>query len=109
LIDVHKPFDIISVHVYSDELIVLLENTERALGRGPPPVDPAASPRIVLTWPLPCATVDRPLPIAAVASVGARRVETVEFFVDETPLATVSAPPILPFLIRPDWVCEPLK
>jgi hypothetical protein len=78
---------------YSDGVIALLMQTEQRLGHVPPPKDPAAPPRVVLTWPLPCAAVDRPLDVAAVASDGATAVKSVEFLVDGKALAAVSAPP----------------
>jgi hypothetical protein len=67
---------------YSDDVIALLMQTERA-----------APPRVVLTWPLPCAVVDRPLDVAAVASDGAGAVKGVEFLVDGKALGAVSTPP----------------
>jgi len=78
---------------YSDDIIGLLEKTQRAMGHPPAPHDPASAPRVVLTWPLPCANVDKPTDIVAVASDGARAVETVEFFVNGERLGTVSRPP----------------
>jgi hypothetical protein len=39
-------------------------------------------PHVVLTWPLPCANVDRPIELSAVASVGAGPVDHVEFLLD---------------------------
>jgi hypothetical protein len=48
---------------------------------------------VVLTWPLPCAAVDRPIELAAVASDGAKRLERVEFLIDGEILAAVVAPP----------------
>jgi len=78
---------------YSDDVIALLMQTQRRLGHMAPPQDPAAPPRVVLTWPLPCALVDRPLDVAAVASDGATAVKSVEFLVDGKALAAVSAPP----------------
>ena len=65
----------------SGETIALLRQAETRLGQMPPP-DPDTPPRVVLTWPLPCATVDRPLDLAAVASDGAKPVQRVEFLVD---------------------------
>ena len=78
---------------YSDDLIRLFEATERAIGGGPPPHDPAAAPRVVLTRPFACARIDRPLDLAAVASDGDRGVARVEFSLDGTPLGTVTRPP----------------
>ena len=70
---------------YSDRLIALLRHPQR--------VAEAAAPRIVLTWPLPCAHIGKPVAIYATASDGAIPVERVEFFVDGKPLGAVSAPP----------------
>jgi len=78
---------------YSDVVIALLIEAERRLGHMPPPKAAGEPPRVVLTWPLPCAVIDRPLDVAAVASDGATAVKSVEFLVDGTPLAAVSAPP----------------
>src|SRR5260370_37956369 len=55
---------------YSDDVIAMLMQAERRLGHMPPAKDPAAPPRVVLTWPLPCAAVARPIEIEAVASDG---------------------------------------
>jgi Bacterial Ig domain/Cellulase (glycosyl hydrolase family 5) len=78
---------------YSDDLIALMGTAGRALGHPPPSHDPTAAPRVVLTWPLPCAAVDKPLDLAAVASDGARPVKAVEFLLDGKLIATVSKPP----------------
>jgi Bacterial Ig domain/Cellulase (glycosyl hydrolase family 5) len=78
---------------YSDELIALLMQAERRLGHPPPPKAPQALPRVVLTWPLPCAAVDRPVEVEAVASDGAAAVKEVEFLVDGKPLGTAAKPP----------------
>jgi len=78
---------------YSDDMIALLESTERAMGGGPPPPDPRAQPRVVLTWPLPCAVVDQPVDLAAVASDGARGVGRVEFLIGGKLLGSAASPP----------------
>jgi Bacterial Ig domain len=52
-----------------------------------------ASPRAVLTWPLPCAAIDRPVDLFAVASDGTRSVQRVEFLIDGQQLASVAAAP----------------
>jgi hypothetical protein len=70
---------------YSDSLIALL--------RRPQTPEEAATPRIVLTWPLPCARIDKPVAIEATASDGAIPVESVAFFVDGKPLGAVFTPP----------------
>ena len=81
---------------YSDDLIALMRETERALGGGAVPQSAQGiSPRVVLTWPLPCAVVDRPVDIAAVASDGAKGVKSVEFFADGKFLAVVTSPPFV--------------
>jgi hypothetical protein len=77
----------------SDDIVALLRAAETRLGQMPPPRDPAMPPRVVLIWPLPCAIVDRPLDLMAVASDGAGAVQRVEFLVDGQPIATAAAPP----------------
>jgi hypothetical protein len=77
---------------YDDDVISLLTQTATRAGMAPPPRK-AAAPRVVLTWPLPCAAIDRSVELAAVASDGARRIERVEFLVDGQPLAASAAPP----------------
>jgi hypothetical protein len=47
----------------------------------------------VLTWPLPCAAIERPLDLMAVASDGAKPVQRVEFLLDGQPIATAARPP----------------
>jgi hypothetical protein len=78
---------------YSDDVIALLEKAEAELGHAPPPTDPNAAPRVVLTWPLPCALVDKPVDLVAIASDGAHGVKSVEFLLDGKLLATVAKPP----------------
>ena len=78
---------------FSDDIIALLREAEARLGQMPPQPDPTLPPRVVLTWPLPCATVDRPLDLAAVASDGAKPVQRVEFLLDGQPVATAATPP----------------
>jgi hypothetical protein len=77
---------------YYDDLIGLIWETEQALGQRPVSrqLDP---PRVILTWPLPCAEVDRETTLAAVASAGTRGVKSVAFFVNGDRLATVTSPP----------------
>ena len=70
---------------YRDSLIALL--------REPKALVEAAEPRIVLTWPLPCARLDKPVEINATASDGAVPVESVAFSVDGKLIGTVTAPP----------------
>jgi hypothetical protein len=78
---------------FSDDIITLLRQAETRLGQMPPQPDPAVPPRVVLTWPLPCATVERPIDLMAVASVGAKPVRRVEFLLDGQPIATAATPP----------------
>ncbi|MGO8976258.1 MAG: Ig-like domain-containing protein [Steroidobacteraceae bacterium] len=78
---------------YSDDLIALLESVQHALGGPVAPAPSGAPPRVILTWPLPCAVVDRPVELAAVASDGAKGVRSVEFLVDGRFIATDTAPP----------------
>jgi Bacterial Ig domain len=77
---------------YYDDLIALLGQTEQALG-SKPEARISDRPVVVLTWPLPCAKVDRPTTLAAVASAGMHRVKAVEFFVNGKSLATAASPP----------------
>jgi hypothetical protein len=78
---------------YSDDLIGMLTKTARRLGGGSPPAQAEARPQVILTWPLPCATIDRPLELAAVASDGSKGVKSVAFLVDGKPIAAVATPP----------------
>jgi hypothetical protein len=77
----------------SDDIIALLREAQRQLGQMPPQPDPAMPPRVVLTWPLPCAAVERPLDLMAVASDGANAAQRVEFLIDGQPIATAATPP----------------
>jgi hypothetical protein len=78
---------------YSDALLSDLIATERTLGTAPPRPARDVPPRVVLTWPLPCAAVDGPINLTAVASEGARGVEKVEFLVDGQKIGVVTRPP----------------
>lgn len=78
---------------YSDDLVALLQSARQAMGGAPPLRDPAGPPRVVLTWPLPCAVVDRPIDLAAVASDGARGVSRVEFLVGGKQVGSAASPP----------------
>jgi hypothetical protein len=53
----------------------------------------AARPHVVLTWPLPCAAIDRPIMLLAVASVAAGPVDHVEFLLDGKPIGIKNEPP----------------
>jgi hypothetical protein len=77
----------------SDEIVALLRQAETRLGQIPPQPDPAKPPRVVLTWPLPCAAIERPLDLMAVASDGAKPVQRVEFLLDGQPIATAATSP----------------
>jgi hypothetical protein len=77
---------------YSDDVIAMLMDTQRALGHVPLRMRERASPRVIVTWPLPCSAVDRPVEIAAVASDGAKGVTSVDFFVDGMYVARASSP-----------------
>ena len=77
---------------YYDDLIALLTQTEQSLGHKLA-ANLSDAPSVILTWPLPCAKLDRPTNLAAVASAGAHGVKAVEFLVNGKPLATVTAPP----------------
>jgi hypothetical protein len=74
-----------------DGVIRLLVDIGRRLGAAAPLG--ADAPRVVLTWPLPCAALDRPTELHAIASDGARPVRRVEFLVDGAPLATATSAP----------------
>ncbi len=77
---------------YSDDIIRSLMATERRIGVAAPP-DITAAPRVVLTWPLPCAEIDRPIDLAAVASDRTNAVRQVDFLIDGQLFAAVSGPP----------------
>ncbi len=77
---------------YTDNLIRLLMTTERRIGTAPPP-GAASAPRVVLTWPLPCTEIDRPVDLGAVASDGAKAVKRVDFLIDGQTLRSIAAPP----------------
>jgi Bacterial Ig domain len=78
---------------YSDDLILLLTETQRALGGKVSDLRLSSSPRVILTWPLPCATIQAPVNLAAVASDHAKKVKDAEFLVDGKSLAKLSEPP----------------
>lgn len=78
---------------YSDALIALLKKTEEKIGDVAPHGSPSPRPRVVLTWPLPCSTIDRSVELAAVASDGAVGVKKVEFFANAKLVGTATAPP----------------
>lgn len=77
---------------FTDEIIALLMQTAKHFGAGPAP-GKAIAPRVVLTWPLPCADISRPVELAAVASADARPVKQVDFLVDGKLLASARQPP----------------
>ncbi len=77
---------------YTDELIRLLMETGRRMGAGPP-LSESTAPRVVLTWPLPCAAIDQPTDLAAIASDGVKAVKQVDFLIEGQPVASVTAPP----------------
>lgn len=77
---------------YTDNVIDLLAQTAKRLGTSPAPSRQSA-PRVVLTWPLPCADISRPIDLAAVASDRAKPVNRVEFLIDGQPLGSAAAPP----------------
>jgi hypothetical protein len=80
---------------YSADLIKLLMQSERAQGHPAPPTGKGGTPRVVLTWPLPCAVVNQPIDLYAVASDGVNSVDRVEFAIDGTVIGTVSTPPYM--------------
>jgi hypothetical protein len=53
----------------------------------------APKPRVVMTWPLPCTTVNLPIVLSAVASVATGPVDYVEFFLDGISIGAKSRPP----------------
>jgi hypothetical protein len=71
---------------FRDDVIALLQR---------PPLTPDSSlgPRVVLTWPVPCTHIDKPVQIAAVASDGDRPVSEVEFQVDGISIGSIKTPP----------------
>jgi hypothetical protein len=57
------------------------------------------TPRVVITWPLPCATLSGTIEMYAVASASAP-VQKVEFTIDGAPVGTSTAPPYhVPFTV----------
>ena len=79
---------------YVDLLRSLVTTEKDAAPSGSTPV-----PHVVLTWPLPCANIDRPIELSAVASVAAGPVDHVEFFLDGSSIGKKQA---APFRIRFD-------
>jgi hypothetical protein len=74
----------------------------------PPVVDAArAAPRVVLTWPLPCSSVNAPVDISAVAS-GPRGdpIDHVDFLAGDTVLGSSNAPPFR-FAFQPAGIAAP--
>jgi alkanesulfonate monooxygenase SsuD/methylene tetrahydromethanopterin reductase-like flavin-dependent oxidoreductase (luciferase family) len=59
--------------------IIIIARLDTIAGRLAKASDP---PSVILTWPLPCAKLDQPTNLAAVASAGMRGVKSVEFFVN---------------------------
>ncbi len=53
----------------------------------------AGRPHVVLTWPLPCAALDRPIMLLAVASVDSGPVDRIEFLLDGRPIGIKNEPP----------------
>jgi hypothetical protein len=78
---------------YSDDVIQMLIQTEQRMGYRPSDTNAKARPRVILTWPLPCAAIDQTVTLAAVASDGVRGVREVEFSIDGHLLGTVAVPP----------------
>ena len=78
---------------YSDDVIALLMKAAQRLGHVPPAKAADTPPRVVLTWPLPCAAIERPLDVEAVASDGTTAVKDVEFLIDGKSLGTAAQPP----------------
>jgi hypothetical protein len=64
-----------------------------------PPQSGPAEPRVVLTWPLPCSSVDQPLELSAVASLGTAAPPAVEFYVDGANVGTAHS---VPYQVRFD-------
>ena len=77
----------------SGPLIDLLMSSEREIGRSPMASTTPALPHVVLTWPVPCDSVNGPVDLWSVASDHAHAVKSVQFLVDGKPLAIVSAAP----------------
>jgi hypothetical protein len=77
----------------SGPLVDLLMSSEQVLGRSPVSHSTAALPHVVLTWPLPCDSLNGPVDISAVASDHSHAVKSVEFLVDGKSIASVSAAP----------------
>lgn len=71
---------------HGDDVIALLRQPLAA-------TNPSSLPRVVLTWPLPCARLDQPLTLSAVASDGDKAANRVEFYIDGTAVGRSSVPP----------------
>jgi hypothetical protein len=71
---------------FRDDLIALLR-------RPPLTSDTSPVPRVVLTWPLPCAHIVQPVQIAAMASDGVHPVNSVEFQVNGFSIGSIATSP----------------
>jgi hypothetical protein len=78
---------------HSYDQIAALMDVERKEGSEPPKTKPGAPPRVILTWPLPCAVADKPMDLFAVASDGAKGVNSVEFLLDDRLIGSATKPP----------------
>jgi hypothetical protein len=76
----------------SEPVIRLLLKSEERAGKAPASTT-VSRPRVVLTWPLPCAQINRPAELYAVASDGVSAVNRVDFFADGNPIASIKTPP----------------
>lgn len=76
---------------FTDDVIQLLGQAEVRQGqRG---ISKAGTPRVILTWPLPCTKVSSSVDVYAVASDGAYPVSRVDFSADGKYLGSVLTPP----------------
>lgn len=70
---------------------------ETAAAMGPRETTPASNdvlpPRIVLTWPLTCSSINKEQLVYAVASDDSLQVERVEFWIDDSRLGVTTTPP----------------
>lgn len=80
---------------YTDYIIKRFMETAAAMGQGETTrADHDRSPpRIVLTWPLRCASINKTQLVYAMASDDSLKVDRVEFWLDQKELATVGVPP----------------
>lgn len=78
---------------YTDRLIGRLKTVNRRNAMGDTIKPDTQPPRVVLTWPLECAVVSKPMDIFAVASDESGHVKSVQFLLDGKMFAEDDSPP----------------